>query len=105
MLSVYGVIFHIFQDILTKNNWLRLRWLRQRQAEAEVEITHFRFEGDGLPSLEVTTFSLTTSSLGSLLHPQQPHPIQLKNSDGQLSPLTSCLSYMVTLPPLLPRGA
>ena len=40
MLSVYGVIFHLFQEMLTKKNWLRLRWLRQRLAEAETEITH-----------------------------------------------------------------
>ena len=39
MLSVYGVMFHLFQEILTKkNNWLRLRWLRQ--AEAEMETSH-----------------------------------------------------------------
>ena len=25
MLSVYGFIFHLFQEILTRNNWLRLR--------------------------------------------------------------------------------
>ena len=41
MLSVYGVMFHLFQEILTKkNNCLRLRWLRQRQAEAETETSH-----------------------------------------------------------------
>ena len=41
MLSVYGDIFYLFHEILTKkNNWLRLRWLRQWLAEAETEITH-----------------------------------------------------------------
>ena len=41
MLSVYGVIFHLFQEILTKKNkWLRLRWLRQKLAEAETETSH-----------------------------------------------------------------
>ena len=42
MISVYWVMFHLLQEILTKkNNWLRLRWLRQRQAEAETETSHF----------------------------------------------------------------
>ena len=41
MLSVCRVIFHLFQEILTKkDNWLWLRWLRQRLAEAEIKITH-----------------------------------------------------------------
>ena len=41
MLPVYGVMFHLFQEIFTKKtNWLRLRWLRQRQAEAETETSH-----------------------------------------------------------------
>ena len=34
-------MFNLFQEILTKkNNWLRLRWLRQRQAEPETETAH-----------------------------------------------------------------
>ena len=37
---------HLFQEILTKKNkWLRLRWLRQRLAEAETETSHGKRSG------------------------------------------------------------
>ena len=35
---LYGVIFHLFQEILTKKN----KRLRQRLAEAETETSHWR---------------------------------------------------------------
>ena len=40
MLSVYGAIFHLFKEILTKKNQLAEAGLRQRLAEAETEIIH-----------------------------------------------------------------
>ena len=43
MLSVFGVIFHYFKKYCQKNNWLRLRWLRQKLVGAEMEITHVLF--------------------------------------------------------------
>ena len=50
MLSVFGLIFHLFKEILTKKtNWVRLRWLRQRLAEAETAITHLCWWLVGVP--------------------------------------------------------
>ena len=39
-----ALYFIYFKKYWPKNNWLRLRWLRQRLAEAETEITHLDWQ-------------------------------------------------------------
>ena len=56
------------ENIDKKNNWLRLKWLRQRLAEAETEITHLLSEVI-LPSIRQQT------TVGQLRKPSSPHSV------------------------------
>ena len=40
-ICILGYVSFTSRNIDKKNNWLRLRWLRQKRAEAETETSHF----------------------------------------------------------------
>ena len=42
VICIWGYISFISRNIDIKNKWLRLRWLRQRLAEAETETSHLK---------------------------------------------------------------
>ena len=42
VICIWGYISFISRNIDKKNKWLRLRWLRQRLAEAETETSHVK---------------------------------------------------------------
>ena len=87
MLSVYGVVFHLFQEILTKKTkWLRLRWLRQRLAEAETETSHSKTLCSKKSSVQVCcshNVNVYVNSNSGIL----PHYVLLQNTD--------CYNYVV----------